>query len=43
MALGSIAGASIGGLLVGRIPAEILHPLLAAILLVSSMKVWKHK
>ena len=43
MALGSIAGALIGGLLVGRVPSEMLHPLLAAILLVSAIKVWQHK
>jgi hypothetical protein len=43
MALGSITGALIGGLLVGRVSSEILHPLLAAILLISAIKVWKHK
>jgi uncharacterized membrane protein YfcA len=43
MALGSIAGALIGGLLVGRVPVEVLHPVLATILVVSAIKVWKHK
>jgi uncharacterized membrane protein YfcA len=43
MALGSMAGALIGGLLVGHVPSEILHPLLAAILLISAFKVWQHK
>ena len=43
MAAGSIVGAYIGGLLLGIVPADLLLPLLAAILLVSAVKVWRHK
>lgn len=43
MALGSIAGAAIGGSLLGVIPAGVLLPTLAAILLISAIKVWQHK
>lgn len=43
MAVGSIAGAAIGGKLLGVIPSSILMPGLAAILLISSVKVWRHK
>lgn len=43
MALGSIAGALVGGLLLGRVDAVILHPLLAIILLLSAVKVWRHE
>lgn len=43
MAAGSIAGALIGGQLLGIIPTYILLPLLAAILLLSAVKVWRHK
>lgn len=42
MALGSIAGSLVGGLLLGIVPAAILLPALAAILLVSAVKVWWH-
>ncbi|MFN4277531.1 MAG: TSUP family transporter [Ferrovibrio sp.] len=42
MALGSIAGSLVGGLLLGIVPAAILLPALAAILLVSAVKVWRH-
>jgi len=42
MALGSIVGAFIGGLLLGWIDATFLHPLLAIILLLSAVKVWRH-
>lgn len=43
MALGSIAGTFIGGLLLGIIPSAILLPALAAILLVSAGKLWRHE
>lgn len=43
MALGSIVGAAIGGQLLGVIPSPILLPALAAILLISAVKVWRHK
>jgi uncharacterized membrane protein YfcA len=42
MAVGSLFGVFLGGQLVGMIPAEILLPLLAAILLISAIKVWRH-
>ena len=41
MAVGSIAGSFIGGQLLGVVPSAILLPLLAAILIVSSIKVWR--
>lgn len=42
MAAGSIFGAIVGGLLLGIVPDGVLLPLLAAILLVSAWKVWRH-
>lgn len=42
MAAGSIAGSFVGGLLLGVVPSTILLPALAAILLVSAAKVWRH-
>lgn len=42
MAIGSIVGAAIGGLLLGVIPTGVLLPALAAILLISAVKVWRH-
>jgi uncharacterized membrane protein YfcA len=42
MAAGSIAGAFIGGLLLGIVPNAVLLPALAVILLVSAVKVWRH-
>jgi uncharacterized membrane protein YfcA len=43
MAAGSILGTFIGGQLLGLVPSFVLLPLLAAILVISAMKVWKHK
>ncbi|MFB8000314.1 sulfite exporter TauE/SafE family protein [Streptomyces sp. NPDC056002] len=43
MAAGSIAGAVLGGLLVGVFPDAVLIPLLAAILLASAIKLARHK
>ena len=43
MAAGSIAGSFIGGQLLGFVPSGVLLPLLAAILVVSAVKVWKHE
>lgn len=43
MALGSILGAFIGGLLLGVVSESILIPLLVIILLISSYKIWTHK
>ena len=42
MAAGSLVGAFIGGNLLGLIPDFVLLPLLAAILLISALKVWRH-
>lgn len=42
MALGSIMGAYFGGLLLGVVPTSVLLPLLAVILLISAVKVWRH-
>ena len=42
MAAGSIIGTFIGAQLLGLIPTTYLLPLLAAILLISSVKVWRH-
>lgn len=42
MAAGSILGSFIGALLVGLAPSAVVLPLLAFILLISSVKVWNH-
>ena len=42
MAAGSIVGTFIGGRLLGLVPSYILLPLLAAVLLISAVKVWRH-
>ncbi|PZQ86956.1 MAG: permease [Leifsonia xyli] len=42
MAAGSVVGTFIGGLLLGVVPSGLLLPMLAAILLVSAVKVWWH-
>lgn len=42
MAVGSLFGAFLGGQLVGRIPAGLLLPLLAVVLAISAIKVWRH-
>jgi uncharacterized protein len=42
MAAGSIAGAFIGGRLLGLVPPMILLPLLALVLVASAVKVWRH-
>jgi uncharacterized protein len=42
MAVGSIVGTYIGGHLLGLVPNGILLPALAAILLISAVKVWRH-
>lgn len=42
MAVGSIVGSYVGGLLLGVVPSEILLPILAAILVISAVKVWRH-
>jgi uncharacterized protein len=43
MALGSIVGTFIGGHLLGLVPDHLLLPILALILVVSSVKVWRHE
>ncbi|MBV8457716.1 MAG: sulfite exporter TauE/SafE family protein [Acetobacteraceae bacterium] len=43
MAAGSIFGSFIGGRLLGVVPNAVLLPLLAIILVLSAVKVWKHK
>ena len=43
MALGSIVGTFIGGRLLGIVPSAILLPLLAGILIISAVKVWRHE
>lgn len=42
MAVGSVCGSYLGAQLLGLVPNSILLPVLAAILLVSSVKVWRH-
>jgi uncharacterized membrane protein YfcA len=42
MAVGSILGSFIGGQLLGLIPSVVLLPMLAIILMVSAVKVWRH-
>lgn len=42
MALGSIVGTFIGGRLLGVMPSAILLPLLAGVLIISAIKVWRH-
>ncbi|MCW2816286.1 MAG: putative rane protein [Nocardioides sp.] len=42
MALGSVAGTVVGGVLLGVVPDWVLVPLLAALLLLSAVKVWRH-
>lgn len=43
MAADSLVGAWIGGMLLPYVPSGALLPLLAVILLVSAMKVWRHR
>lgn len=43
MAAGSIAGTVLGGLLLNVVPSAVLIPLLAALLLLSGVKVWQHE
>lgn len=43
MAAGSVVGTFLGGLLLGYVPAHLLLPLLAGILLISAVKVWRHQ
>jgi uncharacterized protein len=43
MAVGSVVGSFIGAKLLGIVPASILLPILAIILLISSVKLWLHR
>jgi uncharacterized membrane protein YfcA len=43
MAAGSLVGTFIGGLLLGIVPSALLLPMLAAILVLSAVKVWQHR
>lgn len=43
MTAGSIAGTVLGGLLLGVVPNAVIVPLLVALLLASSVKVWRHE
>jgi uncharacterized membrane protein YfcA len=43
MAVGSIFGSFIGGQLLGLVPNAVLLPLLALILVLSAVKVWRHR
>jgi uncharacterized membrane protein YfcA len=42
-AAGSILGTFVGGHLLGFVPNYILLPMLAALLLISTVKVWQHQ
>lgn len=43
MAIGSLVGSYLGGHLLGIVPTLLLLPLLALILVISAIKVWRHK
>ncbi len=43
MAAGSVFGSFIGGRLLGLVPTPVLLPLLAVILVLSAVKVWRHR
>ncbi|WP_133716104.1 sulfite exporter TauE/SafE family protein [Methylocaldum gracile] len=42
MAAGSVIGAFLGGRLLGMIPSTVLLPLLALVLVLSAVKIWRH-
>lgn len=42
MAAGSVVGALLGGLCLGLVPTAVLLPILAVILVISAVKVWRH-
>jgi uncharacterized membrane protein YfcA len=42
MGTGSIVGTFLGGQMLGLAPSVVLLPLLAAVLLISAVKVWRH-
>ena len=42
VAIGSVAGTPVSGQLLGVVPTAALLPQLAAILVISAVKVWRH-
>ena len=42
MTAGSVVGSVAGGLLLGVVPEGVLVPLIAALLVYSAAKVWRH-
>jgi uncharacterized membrane protein YfcA len=42
LAFGSVIGTALGGLLLGVVPEAALVPALAGLLVLSSVKVWRH-
>lgn len=42
MAAGSVSGSVVGGLLLGVVPEDVIVPVLAALLMFSAYKVWRH-
>jgi len=42
MAIGSILGAALGGVLLGLVPTRLLLALLGVVLLISAIKTFKH-
>lgn len=42
LAAGSLVGAFLGGQLLGAVPTAVLPPVLAALLVLSAIKVWRH-
>jgi uncharacterized membrane protein YfcA len=43
MALGSVTGTILGGMLLGAIPDLVIVPILVAVLLLSAVKVWRQR
>ena len=43
MAAGSVAGTTVGSLLLNAVPVRVLVPLLATVLLLSAYRVWSHR
>lgn len=43
MAIGSLVGTFIGGQLLGFTPSALLLPILAAVQIISAVKVWRHR
>lgn len=43
MAVGSVIGGFVGAMLLGVVPTAVLLPALGAILLISAVKVWRHR